>query len=201
MLYSDIKPEYYARLGYTLCPSWLGWCDPKAVAAKAEVALQMQAIAAAEHLDEFARLYADYHGAMPLSIARDADYWRAMLKKFADDKFYALTDAAGAWHGYVRVGSKGDAWRITDFALVDPSQGLAEQFYAALARLAAGAGAARLGGWLPDSAAARKFFALEPRPTEITMIKPLGPAATSNPQPLDKSLVAGTTRFCEIDHV
>ena len=193
VLYSDIKPAYYERLGYTLCPSWLGWCDPKVATVKMNTELRLAPIAAGDHLDELARMYAGYHGAMPLSIARDAEYWAAMLKKFADDKFYALVETSGSWRGYVRVGNKPDAWKITDFALADQSEALAEQLYAALSSLAAQAGVARLGGWLPDSPAARKFFALEPRPTEITMIKPLGPAAARAGRPLDAMLVAGTT--------
>ncbi len=29
VLYCDIKPDYYARLGYALCPSLEGWRDPR----------------------------------------------------------------------------------------------------------------------------------------------------------------------------
>ncbi len=199
VLYSDINPSYYERLGYTLCPSWLGWCEPRKAAANLTTELRLTLIAPADRLGELERLYAEYHGAMPLSIARDRDYWGAILKKFASDKFYALADSAGRWLGYVRVGSKEDAWRITDFALADQSEDLAEQLYVVLASLAAQADVVRFGGWLPDSPAARKFFALEPRPAEITMIKPLRP--TGGGRPLDAALVAGTTRFCEIDHV
>src|SRR5438309_1332891 len=28
VLFSDIDPGYYARLGYEACPSFLGWCRP-----------------------------------------------------------------------------------------------------------------------------------------------------------------------------
>ena len=114
----------------------------------------------------------------------------------ADDRFYALEESNGAWAGYVRVGRKGDVWRITDFALSDQSERRAEQLYAALLDLAQREGASRVGGWLPESAAARKFFDITPRQTEITMIKPL--VALAN---FDRETIAGTSRFCEIDHV
>jgi hypothetical protein len=54
----------------------------------------------------------------------------------------------------------------------------------------------RVGGWLPDSSAAKKFFTVVPRDKEITMIKPLGYAGE-----LSRAAIASTTYFCEIDHV
>jgi hypothetical protein len=142
------------------------------------------------------KLYADYHGAVPLSVARGAEYWAAILKKNADDAFHALEDPSGKWLGYARIGRKGEVWRLTDFALADQSDGLAEQLYAALVELAHSSGASRIGGWLSDSAAARKFFTITPRRTEITMIKPLAYAG-----PLGDEMIDPTGRFCEIDHV
>lgn len=195
ILYSDIEPGYYARLGYVLCPSWDGWRDPRAPL-PVDPKHRLVEISPREHLAVLMQLYADYHGAMPLSVARDEEYTCAMLDKFPDDRFYALQTPGGAWAGYVRVGRKEDAWRITDFALADQSNELAEQLYAALAALGAAGGAARVGGWLPDSPPARAFFDLARRRTEITMIKPLAWSGT-----LDDAMVAGTSRFCEIDHV
>lgn len=195
-LYSDIDPDYYARLGYVLCPSWEGWSDPRDVSPSPVASSRLIAFAPQEHLPAIMKLYADYHGAAPLSIARDAEYWSAVLKKNASDEFYALQDASGAWLGYVRIGRKADAWRITDFALADPSDVLAERLYAALLELARSGGASRVGGWLSDSAAAKKFFTLTPRKTEITMLKPLHDSVA-----LGKELIGPTSRFCEIDHV
>jgi GNAT superfamily N-acetyltransferase len=196
VLYSDIEPGYYARRGYVLCPSWVGWLDPCDAEPAPTHGHRLVPVSAREHLPRLAKLYADYHGGAPLSVARDQEYWQAILKKFVDDKFYALEDGRGAWSGYVRVGSKEGTWRITDFALANQSVELAEQFYAALLSLAAAGGAERVGGWLPDSQAARKFFELEPRGVEITMIKPLGRDIS-----LSDEAIASTSRFCEIDHV
>ena len=142
------------------------------------------------------KLYADYHGAMPLSVARDAEYWTAILQKYTDDKFYALEGQDGNWLGYLRIGRKADAWRITDFALADQSESLAEALCAALVELAREGGAGRVGGWLPDSGAANLFFAPTQRRIEITMIKRLAWSGK-----LTDELIAGTSRFCEIDHV
>ncbi len=196
VLYSDIDPDYYARLGYLRCPAWEGWCSPPESLAASSDGCRLVAISPQDHLPALMQLYADYHGRLPLSIARDAEYWNMILKKFADDTFHALVDGGDRWQGYVRLGRKGDVLRITDFALADPSEALAESLYAAILELGRTSAARRVGGWLPDSAAARRFFELTPRRTEVTMIKPLAWQG-----PLDKDLIRSTSRFCEIDHV
>ncbi len=194
MLYSDVKPDYYARQGYVLCPSWEGWRDPGDELQAPTHRLVPFAID--EHLARVKRLYADDHGAAPLSIVRNDDYWTMMLEKFSGNPFYALVGPDGAWVGYVMVGPSGGEWRVIDYALAERSDALAEQFYAAFLTLARAQGAKRAGGWLPDSAAARKFFTLAPRATEITMIKPLAWPGT-----LSADAIAGTSRICELDHV
>jgi len=195
-LYSDIKPEYYARLGYTLCPALSGWRDVSDVPLPGAIKYRLVPIAPQTHLPALMKMYADYHGATPLSIARDLEYWKMILQKAPDDRFYALEAADGSWAGYVRVGIKGRDWRITDFALIDPSDTLARSLYATLIALARAEGGDRLGGWLPDSAAAKNYFEMAPRSVEITMIKPLAWKGT-----LTSEMIAATGQFCEIDHV
>jgi predicted acetyltransferase len=196
VLYSDIEPQYYARRGYTLCPSWEGWSNAVEVPAPEASAPRLAPVSGVSDIEQIAQLYRDYHGSAPLSVARDMDYWMALFNKSPSDEFYALTQDGHVWLGYARVAVKGGAWRITDFALADQSDALAEQFYRALAAAAHAAGAKRVGGWLPDSAAAKKLFQLTPRAREITMIKSLSDEVSCSPD-----LVAATSRFCEIDHV
>lgn len=191
VLYSDIDPNYYAQLGYQLCPSWQGSALEMLIC---DVQDRLVEIDAREHLPWLMSTYAGYHGSLPLSFARDESYWQAMLKKFADDRFFLFQDSSGQPLGYVRVGVKSNAWRITDFALLDQSPELLARMYSAFLEQAAGADAT-VNGWLPDTPTTREYFALSPRPTEITMFKPLVA------RPLTPAAIAGTTYFCEIDHV
>ncbi len=107
-----------------------------------------------------------------------------------------MEERDGSWSGYVRVGVQHDAWRIVDFALAGQSEEMLQSLYAALVVVARAGGAGRVGGWLPPEPAAKEWFPLTPRSTEITMIKPLAWRGT-----LDDKLIAFTGRFCEIDHV
>ncbi len=195
-LYSDIKPDYYVRLGYVLCPAFSGWCDLRDTSPPRTGRQRLAQVAPQSHLLALMRLYADYHGATPLSIARNAEYWSMTFKKAPDDRFYALVASGGHWAGYVRIAAKGHDWRITDFALADQSDELADSLYGALAALARAEGAERFGGWLPDSSAAKNFFKMAPRQVEITMIKPLAWQGE-----FTSEMIAATGRFCEIDHV
>jgi predicted N-acetyltransferase YhbS len=192
VLYSDIEPTYYARLGYVLCPALQGWREPAAVATD----YRLVGFSPEQHVAELMRLYDGDHGAARISFARNAEYWGAILKKFPGDAFYWLLDAEDRHAGYVRIGHKDDSWRVTDFVLARPTDELAAQMYAALLKLAHQQGVQRVGGWMPDCAGARQYFDLRPRQTEITMIKPLGATA-----PLDAATIAAAGRFVEIDHV
>jgi hypothetical protein len=214
VLFSDIQPEYYARIGYVLCPSLEGWVNPQSsplpswerVAHEVSrvrgsggepIAYRLTEFDPRARLADMQRLYANYHGAAGLSVSRNAEYWTMMLEKFAADTFHALTKAdSDAWLGYVRIGRKNAAWRITDYALADQTGELAEALYAAFLAAARDGGATRAGGWLPDSAAARKFFPLTPRRAEITMIKPLAWSGGLSPD-----AIAATSRMAELDHV
>ncbi len=196
LLYSDIDPAYYMRLGYELCPSLEGWLDPRSVAPPPEPAYHLVEVDARQRWPELAHLYSKYHGAMPLSIERDEAYWQALFERFPEERFYALSDREGGWQGYVRIGVKGMQWRITDYALQDQSLELAEALYAAAIELARQGGAENFGGWLPDHPSALQFFELHDRKTEITMLKSLDASL-----PLDAEMLELASRFCEIDHV
>jgi predicted N-acetyltransferase YhbS len=195
VLYSDVNPAYYARQGYTLCPAWQGWRDVRE-SLPGPVTQGLEPFSVNDRLADVKRLYASYHGAAPLSIARDDAYWAMMLEKYASDQFYALAGPGKAWVGYALLGSRANGCHLIDYALADQTDETAERLYAALLAAAAARGESRAGGWMPDSPAARKFFALEPRRDEITMIKPLAWGGT-----LSAEMIAGTSRFCELDHV
>ena len=177
-------------------PSFEGWRDVRSDLPMPAITQRLVRVAPADHLAALSKLYERYHGAAPLSIARDQDYWTAILAKLPDDEFHALQTPDGTWTAYARIGCRGNDCRILDYALADDSPELVMQLYGALFTLARATRASRVGGWLPDSATAKELFELASRRSEITMLKPL-----AGQQPLSAELIRATSRFCEIDHV
>ncbi len=201
ILYSDIDPGYYAKLGYRLCPSHEGWCNPhesRGSGRSSQSPLRLVAFSAADALErsEMATLYEAYHGAALFSIVRDEAYWQSIIARFPDDRYFWLQEPEGGRAGYARVQQQGATCRVTDFALANQSDELACEFYEAVNAAAREWGAEKLGGWLAHEPVAAHYFSIAPRMKEITMAKPLAFAGE-----FDARIFAAADRFCEVDHV
>jgi len=195
ILYSDINPNYYAAMGYHLCPSLQGWSDPRAITPDAESGLLVEFDGRAQ-LSDMSAMYHRYHGAAPLSIQRPEAYWQVMFAKFDRDRYFWMNDTAGEQRAYARLTPDPHGYRISDYACADHAEQTLTELYRALLSAASTWNIDRLGGWLPDIGATRECFEITDRTREITMIKPL------RPQPsIDNDIIAATSYFCELDHV
>ncbi len=210
LLYSDISPEFYSRLGYQLGPALHGWCDREM---QAELSRPVVAMVPEEnpHLAPFdgrqelakmARMYQTFHGSRPLSIVRSPEYWAHLFERQPNDEYYWVTTTPGTHIGFVRLKPKGNELHVVDFGFLDPptTPMVLQMQYGLLGRLlvehAFKRGAARIGGWLPDSPISRRWFDVSARTEEIPMFKSLDPTVD-----LDDEAIAGTDCFCELDHV
>lgn len=219
LLYSDIDPNFYAKLGYWQAPAWCGWRDLPQVPSDAEdsqsaapVAGKLVPFDGRQEVDAMAAMYAACHGTRPLSIVRGPEYWAHLFERQPADEYLWLDGPAGDRLGYVRLKRKGADLSIADYAFsadafsdgavpaasdrsaVDESH--YELLYRLLAEYGQQQGAARIGGWLPDLSVARRWFQLAPRSDEIPMFKSLAPTVV-----LDDESIARTDCFCELDHV
>ena len=135
LLYSDIDPQFYARLGYQQCPSWSGWHEITSLGNKPSSdttsstqrhagntsgrlanALRLEPFDPLEGASRMSELYARCHGRRALAIARNASYWHQLYQRSPDDAFYWLV-VDNAVTGYVRLCRAGDDWRIVDHAV------------------------------------------------------------------------------------
>ncbi len=178
LLYSDIAPSYYERLGYLLCSCPEGWADAGSV--RADASFSLTPFDRIEQAAAMAELYEQSHAQFPLWIARSPSYWNYLLAQNAasgpgpGDEFFFIGDARGRRVGYLHVCIAGGVLKIRDIALDAPPAEGYPGLLAAAAALAQLRGAARLGGWLPEGAAPDAFRFSE-RIQELTMIKPLVP--------------------------
>ncbi len=195
ILYSDIPQQYYAALGYQLCPALCGWCDP-AIVENADAAKRLEEFDPAAAFDAMSQMYHDYHGGAAISIFRDAEYWQAMSSKFPHDRFYWLTGTDGSRRAYARLTPDPHGLRILDYACGDQLSSTLAELYRSLLSAAAEWKLERFGGWVPGGDVAAEFFDISDRETEITMIKPLCADLE-----FDAEIIAAVGRFCEFDHV
>jgi predicted acetyltransferase len=196
LLYSDIDPKFYRRLGYNRCPSYEGWIDVATAPDEVQPCYALVKFSASDGRAQLQALYDECHRNRTISIARDDDYWDFLLRKDSDDSFYWLRDAKGRVQGYVRLGWGDGACRIRDWALRDDSAAVLGSLLTGVVALARKKGAERVGRWLPDRPAVRSLCPLVARTREITMLKSLSPRLE-----LDESLVCAAELFQEIDHV
>ena len=194
ILYSDLVPRYYERLGYVTCPASCGW---RAVEKPSAVdPARLREFTGAEEIDRLAALYDADHGQRPMSVVRDRTNWAVAIAQFPQDRFFWLEEDGHSPRAYARVRAKDGALRIVDSALAPEARGGEEAFYTALLSQARSAGLKRLGGWLIDSVVGRSFFDEETRSEEIPMIKLLTSAGK-----LDAECMAASAGFCELDHI
>lgn len=195
ILYSDIAAEYYAALGYRLCPASAGWRYLTTFTVSDD-AYKLTEFQEADDIAAMSAMYHAYHGETPFSIRRSEDYWRAMSSKFPDDRFFWLNADDGSNRGYVRLTPDPHGWRILDYACADQTDETLSALYHAVLSLAAGWKVDRCGGWLRNNPITNELFEIFDRESEITMIKPLDPALV-----IDDEIIAAADRFCEMDHV
>lgn len=194
LLFSDVAPAYYERLGYVRCPAHYG-NSLASTAAEPAPGTRLWRFEPALAIGRLAKLFESHHRGNPLLIARPEEYWRHLIARAPDDEFYWFI-AGERICGYARMALDGSAVKLRDYAVEGGDNGLAENLFRALCAMARERRLEGVVGWLPDDPAARRCFEIRPRDKEITMFKPLDPTIV-----LDDDCLAAADRICEIDHV
>jgi predicted N-acetyltransferase YhbS len=195
LLYSDIPPAYYERLGYRLCPAAKGWINPAESHTLAAGPCTLIRFDAASEVPALLDLYDRGHVRYSLSIARSADYWRYLVAQNPQDEFY-FGEIAGRRIGYARLGIRPQGFIIRDLSLVDDGDAAERDLHSAVIALAKERGAEGVGGWMPADTVCRKLFHVSDRVQELTMIKPLVERIK-----VDQRHCEAAVHFHEIDHV
>ncbi len=196
VLYSDIAPGFYQRLGYRLCPSWQGWMAVGAPAASAPAPWTLRSVSWQQAAPEIRRLYHQDHAQRALAYDRTPEYWEYLHRKWPHDEFL-LAYEGETLMGYARVHPVGTRAHVVDWALV-PETGPAglNRLLESLARYAASCRWQAVGGWLPPQEELQNLLVLQPRTQEITMIKCLQAQPALHAEHLDAA-----AWFLELDHV
>lgn len=195
LLYSDISPAYYERLGYRRCAAAQGWVNPTESQATLPTSCTLIRFQPAEELSALSDLYDRGHAQHALSIARSADYWRYLLAQDPQNEFY-FADIGGKRTGYVRIAARPRGVIIRDLSFDEGPDEFKRGLYTAVIALAKARGAERVGGWMPADAICRELFDVTDRVQELTMIKSLIDRIK-----IDERHCQAAQHFHEIDHV
>lgn len=196
-LYSDINPDYYANMGYQLCPSHESETELKPELVSSEKPeLELVEFDKEQHKNEMKSIYDNYHSQKPLSIKRSDDYWEMILEKFPQDRYFFLKNSFQETMGYLRLQISEDSVRITDYALSNREDSLYKKSCDSLIHQAIQWNCKSLTGWFPDFPPTSEILNLQDRSTEITMVKSLEENLA-----FDLPAIESVDFFCEIDHV
>lgn len=196
LLYSDIKPEYYARMGYLECPAWELDLDGSQWPDISEATWQRRVCESAADIQQVRSLYEQFHTALPLSIYRSEDYWRYLQAKTPRDKTFLLGATGDDSAGYFRVGITKNEIILRDCALTVADDDGIRELFAALIEVARLHRVETLCGWIPGEQPALRSLNPVRRREEITMVKSLRAEIRISSE--DR---AAADWFHEIDHV
>ena len=192
-LFSDIDPNYYARLGYEQCEGWEMSIKITEAAEVREAEWQLQPIDPQQQLAKIQNWYEMAQQNRAVWVIRDADYWQYMLAKAATDQFFLLVDEQQQEQGYLRVHSHDEHWVVQDWGL---ATGDVAAMMAAIRSSACQQGVTSIVGWLPQVQETIDGIDFESRPQEITMFKRLDSSLS-----LSAKIVEDSAYLREIDHV
>ena len=165
LLYSDIDPRFYERMGYVLLPhpTWI---------AKTPDLPPMDAFAV-RPIDDAGQLLAIHERSFEpnwVRMRRNGASWALATWRQRQAKTWLLIEQEREV-GYIIASKHDDLLWVVDEAMLEPQKS-AERLWATLRKLAVQEGAARIAGWLrPDHAGGP--FAASPRSCCIPMVAPL----------------------------
>ncbi len=191
LLYSDIEPSYYARMGYRLCESYEGWITPEVTVSSGDGPLLR--FSANEQLEQVADLYRRGQAQRRIWIDRDPAYWEWICRRYPEHEWYWWMKDGQAG-GYVQLAASDPEIRLVDWGLESDTDEAA--FWDSIINWAARRGVARVGGWLSQTEVTQARFEIQPRIRELTMIKPL-----VDENLWDEGFVGDAAWFLECDHV
>lgn len=194
VLFSDIRPEYYARLGYQECAAHYAWAEPGS--AKVGGGFSLEPFDAADRLDWMMNVYDARFRDSAFAVARSRAYWENLLARRQEDRFFAVGDGGGEEIGYLRLAETERSAHLIDFALSKDDVGDLESLLRDVAGAMHELTDKRVGGWLPNLLDVRNVFHVAPRQREITMVKSLDSAVR-----IDDDMLRAADELLEIDHV
>jgi|TARA_B110000467_G_scaffold150797_1_gene158582 predicted acetyltransferase len=190
LLFSDIAPGYYERLGYqsSAAPNI---CIKSNMSVTEGGCFKLRPFDPTQHLQTLSHTYQRHFHGKPFFVHRNDDHWNYLVQQHKNDLWFWLCNDNSEAVGYVLLQSSGTHTILKDFALQDPTTEQLQRCLATLSHYCHEQQINEIVGWFPkltDSAEQTVqhspgdadgyyYFARE---TEITMIKTLALSDDNN---------------------
>ncbi len=192
ILFSDIDPNYYARMGYQISNA-PNVCIRPADIGGGDVWLT-EPLDVQTEFEKMIKLYETNHRQQSCYLYRCRDYWEFLIQKHAKDQFYWLTNQ-GERVGYFHIRHHKDLACLEDFAVADHDDATLSQLAQTLACHALQQNISEIHGWFPPISLDFATVEFRERKTEITMWKSL------TGEQLTSQQAAELVYFRHVDHV
>ncbi len=136
LLFSDVNPSYYARLGFEVCPHERFICSDLPGVLEGGTHCQLTPFEGSQNLDFLMQCYKNHHQSHQLRLSRDAAEWRFLLDANADLTFLKLCDKTGSALGYCWVYEDESQIIPVEVILNQPTLDMEVEAYRALAKFA-----------------------------------------------------------------
>jgi len=186
LLFSDIDPGYYARMGFHVVDDAAWSSDAPDAWASSDLALEHIA-EPTSIAGELAALHTRTHAGVELTLARDDEYASYLLTRYPD-ALHFVHRVDGAVAGYCRMWLKGDgphkrATGMEWFSSVDDAE-----LFAAMLCKARDLGARRFRSWHAPPASHQGAFVRDERDSAITMVSSLREAQAWDAERLQRAV-------------
>jgi len=189
ILFSDINPAYYSRMGYQTSDA------PNVCIRPADVdGWSTEPLDIASELDEMIAFYDSNHLGQTCFLHRPRSYWEFLATKHSQDWFSWLVDGDQR-QGYIHIRNNDGLACLEDFAVADHREPTLERLAKSVALYANLRGISEVHGWFPAITTRDSWLQFSQRQTEITMWKSLTDRSLTSDQAEELAF------FRHIDHV
>ena len=188
-LFSDIDPQYYARLGYVVNDAPNVCIKPGATAG-----FEVELFNPADAVEKMQHFYDVNQQDRTCSLFRTLDYWNFLAQKHRQDTYLWLIEQ-GECCGYLHLRCKDDLACLEDFAVVSHTPEQLRRVAGSVSLYAESQGIGEVHGWFPPVSTEQPWLEINDRQMEITMWKSLTEKQLTTEQQRELAY------FRHVDHV
>ena len=159
LLFSDVRPSYYEKMGFTLLSQTSHDCRTLAGLIDSGRKAFLQSFEATSEIDWLQSSYDSFHAKKAVALARDEEYWKYSIQANSEYVFWSIMQN-NQRVGYVRVATADELWAIVECVIhrVENQEELLCDVHRQIAFLAQQEGISWITSWQQPPDAIQKYY-------------------------------------------